>query len=71
MPKKKNILKSCRFEIAIRIRKCSGNKNHIIRPGEKCLVFKVNMRKNNYCLNCAKLIIEKGILDLNKMISEV
>ncbi len=71
MPTRKNILKSCKFEIAVRIRKCSGNKNHTISSNERCLVFKENMRKKNYCLNCAKLIIERGVLNLNKMISEI
>ena len=71
MSTRKNILKSCKFETAVRVRKCSGNKNHIISPNERCLVFKENMRKKNYCLNCARSIIERGVLDLNKMISEI
>ena len=70
MGREKNILKSCRFEIASRTRKCSGNKKHTISSGDKCLVFKENMRKRNYCLDCAKLIIEKGVSNLQKMISE-
>jgi hypothetical protein len=71
MPRGKNIIKTCEFEIAVRIRKCSGNKNHLINAGERCLVFKENMRKSNYCLNCAKPIIERGILNLNNMISGI
>jgi hypothetical protein len=71
MGRSKNILKNCNFEIALRPRKCSGNKKHIISAGDRCLVFKENMRKNNYCLKCAKIIIERGISNLQEMISKI
>lgn len=71
MPRAKCILKTCGVEIASKSRKCFGNQNHKICAGQKCLVFKENMRKTNYCLLCSKLIIEKGIEKLNELSSEI
>lgn len=71
MPKLKRLLVSACFETAQRRRKCSRNKEHEINKGDKCLVIKENMSKNNYCMECAALILEKAREDLNGLIRVV
>ncbi|MDQ7831384.1 MAG: hypothetical protein RDU30_06615 [Desulfovibrionaceae bacterium] len=71
MPKLKRLLVSACFETAQRRRKCSRNKEHEISKGDKCLVIKENMEKNNYCMECASLILEKAREDLDGLIREV
>ncbi len=71
MPKLKRLLVSACFETAQRQRKCSRNKEHEISKGDKCLVIKENMAKNNYCMECASLILEKAREDLDGLIREV
>jgi len=71
MPKLKRLLVSACFETVQRRRQCSRNKNHVICKGDKCLVIKENMSKNNYCMECAQLILEKAKADLNRLILEL
>ena len=71
MPKLKRLLVSACFETAQRQRKCSRNKEHEISKGDKCLVIKEIMAKNNYCMECASLILEKAREDLDGLIREV
>jgi hypothetical protein len=60
MPKLKRLLVSACFETAQRRRHCSRNQEHVICQGDKCLVIKENMSKNNYCMECAALILQKA-----------
>lgn len=71
MPKLKRLLVSACFETAQRQRQCSRNKEHVIRNGDKCLVIKENMVKNNYCMECAALILDKARKDLDELIREM
>ena len=71
MPKLKRLLVSACFETAQRRRRCSRNKGHVICKGDKCLVIKENMAKNNYCMDCAQLILQKAKEDLNGLILEL
>lgn len=71
MPKLKRLLVSACFETALRRRLCSRNKGHVISKGDKCLVIKENMAKNNYCMECAQLILQKAKEDLNGLILEL
>ena len=65
MPKLKRLLSNSRFETALRQRQCSRNKQHKITKGEKCFVIEEHMKKRNYCLDCASLLIEKAQKDLD------
>ena len=69
MPKLKRLLLSAGVEIAERRRQCSRNQDHKIGKGDKCLVIKENMRKRNYCIECASLILEKAKHDLDRLIA--
>ena len=71
MPKLKRLLVPACFETAQRRRQCSRNKGHEICKGDKCLVIKENMAKNNYCMECAQLILQKAKEDLNGLITEL
>jgi hypothetical protein len=71
MPPGKNVLKRCYFEIASRERRCFRNKKHTILAGDNCLVFKESMRKSNYCLECAKIILQNGASALSQMIENI
>ena len=71
MPKLKRLLPSATFETAQRLRQCSRNRGHKIIKGDKCLVIKENMKKRNYCLECACLILEKAKKDLDALIDSV
>ena len=71
MPKLKRLLVFACFETAQRRRQCSRNKGHEICKGDKCLVIKENMAKNNYCMECAQLILQKAKEDLNGLITEL
>ncbi len=71
MPKLKRLLVSACFETAQRRRQCSRNKGHVICKGDKCLVIKENMAKNNYCMECAALILKKARKDLDLLDGEV
>ena len=71
MPKLKRLLVSACFETAQRRRHCSRNQEHVICQGDKCLVIKENMSKNNYCMECAALILEKAREELNQLTGEL
>ncbi|BBO66303.1 hypothetical protein DSCA_02330 [Desulfosarcina alkanivorans] len=71
MPKLKRLLVSACFETAQRRRQCSRNKGHVICKGDKCLVIKENMAKNNYCMECSSLIIGKAQEELNQLAGEL
>ncbi len=71
MPKLKRLLVSACFETAQRRRHCSRNQEHVICQGDKCLVIKENMSKNNYCMECARLILQKARQDLDCLCDEI
>lgn len=71
MPKLKRLLVSACFETAQRRRQCSRNKRHDISKDDRCLVIKENMAKNNYCMECAQLILKKAKKDINELFLEV
>ncbi|MDD5094606.1 MAG: hypothetical protein PHV74_09535 [Dehalococcoidia bacterium] len=71
MPKLKRLLMSACFETAQRRRHCSRNQEHEICQGDKCLVIKENMSKNNYCMECAALILQKAQEELNQLAGEL
>ena len=43
----------------------------MICQGDKCLVIKENMSKNNYCMECARLILQKARQDLDGLCDEI
>jgi len=43
----------------------------VICQGDKCLVIKENMSKNNYCMECARLILQKARQDLDGLCDEI
>ena len=71
MPKLKRLLVSACFETAQRRRHCSRNQEHVIWQGDKCLVIKENMSKNNYCMECAALILQKAKEELDGLTHEL
>ena len=71
MPKLKRLLVSACFETAQRRRHCSRNQEHVICQGDKCLVIKENMSKNNYCMECATLILRKAQEELAQLALEM
>ena len=71
MPKLKRLLVSACFETAQRRRHCSRNQEHVICQGDKCLVIKENMSKNNYCMECAALILQKAKEELDGLAHEL
>ena len=71
MPKLKRLLVSACFETAQRRRHCSRNQEHVICQGDKCLVVKENMSKNNYCMECAALILRKAREELDGLTREL
>jgi len=71
MPKLKRLLVSACFETAQRRRHCSRNQEHVICQGDKCLVIKENMSKNNYCMECAALILQKAREELDGLVHEM
>ncbi|NLI08233.1 MAG: hypothetical protein GX457_14250 [Thermotogaceae bacterium] len=71
MPKLKRLLVSACFETAQRRRRCSRNQEHVICQGDKCLVIKENMSKNNYCMECAALILQKAREELDGLSHEL
>jgi len=71
MPKLKRLLVSACFETAQRRRHCSRNHEHLICQGDKCLVIKENMSKNNYCMECAALILQKAKHELDGLSHEL
>jgi hypothetical protein len=71
MPKLKRLLVSACFETAQRRRHCSRNQEHVICQGDKCLVIKENMSKNNYCMECAALILQKAQKEIEGLTREL
>ena len=71
MPKLKRLLVSACSETAQRRRHCSRNQEHVICQGDKCLVIKENMSKNNYCMECAALILQKAKEELDGLEHEL
>jgi hypothetical protein len=43
----------------------------VICQGDKCLVIKENMSKNNYCMECAALILQKAQEELDGLTREM
>jgi len=50
---------------------CRHNKSHRIGKGARRLTIKVERNQHHYCLTCAKIILEKGILKLQHIQTEV
>jgi hypothetical protein len=71
MPKLKCLLVSACFETAQRLRHCLRNQEHVICQDDKCLVIKENMSKNNYCMECAALILQKSKEELDGLTREM
>lgn len=71
MSKLKRLLVSACFETAKGKRRCSRNRGHEICKGDRCLVIKENMAKNNYCMESAQLILEKAKEDINGVFLEL
>ena len=71
MPKLKRLLVSACFETVQRRRHFSRNQEHVICQGDKCLVIKENMSKNNYCMECAALILQKAKEELDGLTHEL
>ena len=71
MPKLKRLLVSACFETAQRRRHCSRNQEHVICQGDKCMGIKENMSKNNYCMECAALILQKAREELDGLAHEM
>lgn len=71
MPKLKCLLVSACFETAQRLRHCLRNQEHVICQDDKCLVIKENMSKNNYCMECAALILQKAREELEGLAHEM
>jgi hypothetical protein len=63
----RSLLKSSKIERAIKQRKCTHNKTHCIKPGEKCLVIKEKMKSNSYCINCTNAIIQICYEEIKKL----
>ena len=58
-------------EIGRRGWQCSKTKGDEICKGDRCLVIKENMAKNNYCMEYAQLILEKAKVDINGLFLEL
>lgn len=71
MGKLKRLVTTSEFETAQRQRRCSRNRSHKIAKGERCLVVKENMSKRSYCLECARLILEKAQEDVVRLQREL
>ena len=68
----KQILYSSCFEKAKGLRSCRRNKdNHKIGKDEYCLSIKSGLNYKYYCLQCARIILEKGQKELNSLIEEL
>ncbi len=63
----KQIISTCYFESAKRLRHCSRNKKHLISKNEKCFVVKEQMNKKSYCMECALIILNKAKQDINEL----
>jgi hypothetical protein len=68
MPRQKEVLRPCRFEVAKGKRHCGRDKKHIISPGETCLTFHENMRDKSYCLPCARPMLERARTQLEALL---
>ena len=78
------VIPDSRFQRVIQVSRCSlislpgclkvvdtfRNQEHVICQGDKCLVIKENMSKNNYCMECAALILQKAREELACLITE-
>lgn len=71
MGRPKALLRPCAYETAIRQRRCARDDAHIIAAGERCLVFKEQMSKKCYCLGCARVILERGRLQVEELIGQL
>jgi len=69
MAKTRNILVSVKTDTAIGERSCDMNSKHVIKPGEKHLVYIKNGYPVNICSECAKLafpIAQTHLTELKK-----
>jgi hypothetical protein len=71
MGRPKELLRPCRYEVAVRLRHCAQNDEHLISAGERCLVFKENMQQKSYCLACARAILERGRHRVEELVGQL
>lgn len=70
MAKVRQVLKHVAVEVAARKRICHrAAGKHFVPAGGACLVIKegAQMGKKNYCVDCARAIVEQAQADLNEI----
>lgn len=73
MPKVRGVLNHLRVETAARQRKCHRKSDeHVIPAKQRCLVvMEKSGGKKNYCLDCAREILDRARGDLESLASEL
>jgi len=71
MGRPKEALRPCTIEVSPGTRHCRADRSHVIRPGDRCLVFHEDMRDKSYCLDCGRAILERGQVRIAALLAEV
>lgn len=71
MAKLKQLLSTSEFQTAQRQRICARNRAHRISKGERCLTVKENMSERSYCIECARLILQKAHEEVSALMAEL
>ena len=71
MPRPKSLLVSMEITVAGAAHNCRFNRNHRIQKGVSRLTIYEEGSPHNYCLSCARIFLEKDIVRLNALLSDV
>ena len=71
MPRPKSLLKRIEVDVALKSHNCQHNRNHRIQRGDKRLKVRKDRSWEHYCIECALESIERDIVALKRIASEV
>lgn len=71
MPRIKSLIIHSEVDVAQRAHNCQGNAQHRIKRGDKRLKVRKGRSCDHYCLECAKVMIQKSIAKLEELDREL
>lgn len=66
----KSAIKNISWDIALNSHKCKNNSKHPITKGDRRLKIKEGRSESHYCIQCAKVILDNGLLKIHALINE-
>lgn len=71
MPRIRSLITRTEVDVAKRAHNCQGNARHRITRGDKRLNIREGRGWDRYCLDCAKVIVQRDIASLQALTREL